>query len=298
MQVALYESKSLLDTHNEEQGFLFPDMSNLGWIKIHRKIVDNPIYKNSELFHLFVHCLVRANHKPTRLLFNKQEIILKTGQFVTGRYELAKEVRQSPKSVYNRLQILRNLGILDIKTNNKFSLITVIKYSTYQDGKNESGQQNGQPEDNKRTTNGQQMDTDKNNKNIKNDKNDKKRTLPEKSPAEKFNLQNELREVFENYYYSKTNLKYYFNGKDAGNLKQIIQKIRNVANRELTDAEVLTTFHHLLLKLNNEWILKNLCVSVINSKFNEILNQIKNGSISSGTPGKRFDADKANQWLI
>ena len=123
----------------------------LGWIKLHRKIINNPVYRNAELFQLFIHCLLSANHKKKTIIFNGQPVEIKAGQFITGRFQLAGALNQKPKTVYNRLQILKNLGILDIKTNNKFSTITILKYNTYQSQENAKGQQKGQPEDNQRT---------------------------------------------------------------------------------------------------------------------------------------------------
>jgi predicted transcriptional regulator len=145
---------------------------NNGWIKIHRKIRDNCIYKDSHLLHLFIHCLLKANHKINTFLFNKQEITIERGQFVTGRLELAKELNMNSSLVYRKLKILENIGIVNIKTNNKFSIVTVLKYNTYQDVITTSEQQNEQQVNNKRTTSEQQVNTNKNNKKEKNDKNE------------------------------------------------------------------------------------------------------------------------------
>ena len=60
-------------------------MNNNGWIKIHRKIMDNCIYKDAHLLHLFIHCLLKANHKANKFLFNDKEMIIERGQFITGR---------------------------------------------------------------------------------------------------------------------------------------------------------------------------------------------------------------------
>ena len=144
---------------------------NNGWIKIHRKIRDNCIYKDSHLLHLFIHCLLKANHKINTFLFNKQEITIERGQFVTGRLELAKELNMNSSLVYRKLKILENIGIVNIKTNNKFSIVTVLKYNTYQDVITTSEQQNEQQVNNKRTTSEQQVNTNKNNKKENNEKN-------------------------------------------------------------------------------------------------------------------------------
>lgn len=109
---------------------------------------------------------------------------------------------------------------------------------------------------------------------------EKKRDLPEKSPA--FNLQYEMRLIFEDFYRSKTKQKYYYDGKCAGSLKQITNKIKAVSGKEdLTDQEILSGFKYILLNLNDEWVLNNLSIPIINSKFNEILNKTQNGKFNN-----------------
>lgn len=106
---------------------------NNGFIVLHRKILDHPIWKHEGLFHLFVTLLLMASHKEERFLWNGAEQILKRGQLITGRLKLAEITNSPPSTIRDRLKILENLGIIDIKPTTKFSLITIIKYSQYQD---------------------------------------------------------------------------------------------------------------------------------------------------------------------
>jgi hypothetical protein len=139
-----------------------------GFIKLYRKLLENPIMKQPELLQLWIYCLLKANHEPDKIIFNNSEIIIARGQFLTGRFILAKDLKQNPKSTYNRLRLLKKLDFLDIKTSNKYSIVTIVNYDLYQtaviikDNKM----------DNQRTTKGQQ--TGHKQEDIKNDKNDKK----------------------------------------------------------------------------------------------------------------------------
>jgi hypothetical protein len=138
-----------------------------GWIKLYRKLIENPIFLKPELLQLFIYCLLKANHETQRIIFNGQEIEIKSGQFITGREVMGRDLKQKPKTTYNRLQILKNIGILDIKTTNKFSLVTVRNYGLYQSQETKKDSK----KDNQRTTRGQPEDTNKNDKNDKNEKN-------------------------------------------------------------------------------------------------------------------------------
>lgn len=138
-----------------------------GWIKLHRKITEKAIWQDPQMLKLWLYCLIRANHTETEILVDKQEIKLQPGQFVTGRYALAedynrgtkKRYRVSPNTLWRWLQKFKEWGMLDIKSTNKYSVITIKNWHAYQ----QVGQQMG----NKWATNGQQVGTDKNDKNDK-----------------------------------------------------------------------------------------------------------------------------------
>ena len=91
---------------------------------------------------------------------------IKIGQFITGRNVMAKDLKQNPTTTYKRLKVLENLQILNIKSNNKFSVVTVLNWELYQ---SEEMKRNSK-RNNKGTTKEQQGNTNKNDKNDKNDK--------------------------------------------------------------------------------------------------------------------------------
>ncbi len=63
-------------------------MAGKGWIKLHRKIMDNPIFNDFQLYRLWSICLLEATHKDREQPVGKQIVKLEPGQFVTGRYDL------------------------------------------------------------------------------------------------------------------------------------------------------------------------------------------------------------------
>ena len=161
--------------HNEE----WVNMN--GWIKLHRKLLENPIFYNAELLQLFIYLLLRVNHEPKKMIFNCDEITINPGQVVTGRLSIAEDLKQNPNTVYKRLYNLKKLKILNIESNNKFSLVTIENWDLYQIEELESNNKSN----NKVTTKEQQSNT---NKNVKNDKNDKKKDIKDIPPEkEKFN---------------------------------------------------------------------------------------------------------------
>ena len=135
-----------------------------GWIKLHRQLLDSAVFDNPDLLKLWVWCLLRATHKEHRQMVGLQEIGLQEGQFIFGRSMAAEKLNMSESKVYRLMKKLEGMNNISMKPNNKFTVVTVEKWVMYQGDNLESEQQTN----NKRTTNEQQMNT---NKNVKNDKN-------------------------------------------------------------------------------------------------------------------------------
>ena len=119
-----------------------------GWIKLHRKLLKNPIFYKPELLQLFIYCLLSAGHEEKRIIFNGKEEVIPKGSFIAGRKVLAKSLKQSESMIYRNLKILTDISILSQKSNNRFTLISVVNYSVYQGAEND----NEQLANNKRTT--------------------------------------------------------------------------------------------------------------------------------------------------
>lgn len=143
-----------------------------GYIKLYRKIQENAFYKKSEVVHLFIHLLLCANHKDKKIIWNKEELIIKTGQLITGRKQLSKETGISEQTIRTCLTTLKSTNTITIKSTSKFSLISILNWCNYQS--NSTSKLTIKPTNNQPATN-QQLTT---NNNDKNDKNDKKTSTP------------------------------------------------------------------------------------------------------------------------
>lgn len=140
-------------------------MSNQGWIKLHRKVSENQFcYGDSERLGFWIYLLVLANHKPNTFLLGNQEVSVKEGQFATGRKRLSEITGVSEMKVERWLTYLENAQQIGQQKYNKYRVITIRKWGTYQ----QDEQENAQQLNNRRTTDEQQMNTNKNDKNEKN----------------------------------------------------------------------------------------------------------------------------------
>ena len=135
-----------------------------GWIKIHRKLTEWEWYSDTKTFRVYMHLLLTANHQKT----NWRGETIQAGQVLTGRHQIAKSVDLSEQNVRTALTNLQTTNEITIKSTNRYSIISINKWSDYQQeltSQQTSNQPASQP-----TTN-QQLTTSKNvkkNKNIRN----------------------------------------------------------------------------------------------------------------------------------
>jgi DNA-binding PadR family transcriptional regulator len=99
-----------------------------GYIKLHRKILDNGVFADAELLKVFVWCILKANTTPNVVYGRKVDV----GEFITGRITASEELHLKPSTIYKRLQRLKSQGYINISSTTKNSLITVVNYKSYQ----------------------------------------------------------------------------------------------------------------------------------------------------------------------
>ena len=140
-------------------------MIEQGWIKLHRKMLDNPVvWKDSDHLAVWIYLLLNATHKDMDVLFKSKRITLKPGQLITGRKSIASQLSISDSKVKRVLLAFESDQQIDRQRSNKNSLITILNWCEYQ----QNDQQNDQQVTSKRAASDQQVTTNKNVKNIKN----------------------------------------------------------------------------------------------------------------------------------
>ena len=123
------------------------------YIKLSRNMLNWEWYDNQNTKDLFIHCLLKANWKPTRW----HGIEIEAGQFITSLPSLADELQLSIHQVRTALDHLKMTGEVADKAQNKYRIITVNNWDKYQ----ANGRQNGRQVADKWQTSGRQVATDK-----------------------------------------------------------------------------------------------------------------------------------------
>mgnify|MGYP003299671271 CR=1 FL=1 len=140
-----------------------------GWVKLHRKMLDNPIImKDADHLAVWMYLLLNATHAEYPALFRGKKITLQPGQLITGRKSIAGTLCVNESKVTRILSAFEIEQQIEQQASNKNRLITVVNWDKYQLCEQPIEQQMN----NKRTSTEQQVNTNKKNKNVKNEKNE------------------------------------------------------------------------------------------------------------------------------
>lgn len=149
------------------------------WIKLHRKILDNPVVtKDADHLAIWIWLLCEASYTEHERMFGGKKITMKPGQLITGREQIAKELKVNQNKVQRVLKRFETEQQIEQQTTRYGRLISILNWSEYQS----SEQQTEQQVNNKRTTSEQQVNaTEERNKGKK-----KKKEIKEKDSYGEF----------------------------------------------------------------------------------------------------------------
>jgi hypothetical protein len=134
-----------------------------GWVSFHRQIMKWEWYTDPNTFRLFFHLVLNANHEKGRWKGNNIE----RGQLITSSDKLATQLELSRQQIRTALKKLEDTNEITIKSTNKFTLVTIEKYSFYQGG----GEEATNNPTNEQPSNNHQITTNNNDNNVNNDNN-------------------------------------------------------------------------------------------------------------------------------
>ena len=127
-------------------------MMSGGWIKLYRKFLEWEWFTDAKMVQLFIYLLLSASIDERKW----KGIVLERGQLATTVAELSEKTNLSTKTVRTALQRLEDGQIIGRQTTNKFTIITICNYESYQAKEDGQGQTNGNQRANQGQTNGNQ----------------------------------------------------------------------------------------------------------------------------------------------
>ena len=121
-----------------------------GWIKLHRQLKNWEWYKEPNMVFFFIHCLLSANQRSKQW----RGVNVERGSFITSKQNLSNDTGMSIQKVKTSLKRLEKTHEITTTSTNKYTVITICNYETYQSEHN-TPQPTFQQSNNKQITNEQ-----------------------------------------------------------------------------------------------------------------------------------------------
>lgn len=280
-------------------------MNNTGWIKIYRSLLYWEWADVPEMVAMWVRLIIRATHEDTQW----HGVTISRGQLVTTTAKLAAESGLSPQQVRTCLDRLKASNQINTQTTNKYTIITICKYEAYQETETTEQQTNGKQTTRKQQTNNTQATSISRIKEQEELINKPPTPLqgdapeqpekpiveqPAKPAREKAHAVTRYDRVWEEIYTKLTANTFFWTKRENVAVQSIVGRITKMmeeAGRDPTDTEkenALRWFVESLWQLDDQWIRTNFVPHVIDGKFNEYYNQLrqaKNGKPKHNTAG-------------
>ncbi len=152
---------------------------NLGWIKLHRKLLDNAIFYKADYLQLWLFILLRVNHEEANFIWNNQTQQVKQGSGIFSQKQIAVLLKMPISKVNRILKFLQNENQILVTTCNKYTIIEVLNWAKFQQEEQNGNQTETKQKstrnqkENKQKSNRNQLETNNNEKKEKNDNNEK-----------------------------------------------------------------------------------------------------------------------------
>ena len=106
-----------------------------GWIKLHRGITENWLWKDREPFDkrsAWIDLLLMANHTDFKVRRNNHIVVRNRGEVNTSVMYLSEKWRWSRNKVYRFLELLKEDGMIQVDGTTDGTTITIENYEKYQ----------------------------------------------------------------------------------------------------------------------------------------------------------------------
>ena len=106
-----------------------------GWISVHRKILRNPLVKFSSNYsyaEAWLWLLLRATYTNQKVVLGADIYHLKAGEIITSQKKLRLQFGWGTSRLKTFLKLYKKDNMIDVKTNKKLTMITIINFSDLQ----------------------------------------------------------------------------------------------------------------------------------------------------------------------
>ncbi len=106
----------------------------IGWIKLHRLLLEKEIFQDAHTLQVFVYCLLKAAYKEMNVRVGNQVIELQPGQLLYGRKSVSQKLSIGEGKLRGIVDYLERSGSIEIEGHSKYSIVTIVNWEQYQKG--------------------------------------------------------------------------------------------------------------------------------------------------------------------
>jgi hypothetical protein len=105
-----------------------------GYVRLHRKLVQNPIWTQlaPAVLKVAVYFLLRANYKPTQWYDGRESIDIAPGSFITSYAKAATACNISVQQTRDAFSHLSRTHFATYRRTERWTLVTVLNWADYQ----------------------------------------------------------------------------------------------------------------------------------------------------------------------
>ena len=126
-------------------------MNDSGYLRLYRQLLDWEWFDNSYMVHLWIYFLLKANYQDSKW----HGIDVPRGSFITSLDSICKDTGLTVQNIRTCINKLKSTGEITIKVTNRFSVLTVCNYNTYNVQDSDANKQTNK-QTNKQLTSNQQ----------------------------------------------------------------------------------------------------------------------------------------------
>jgi len=106
----------------------------IGWMKLHRSLLEKPMFQDAYTLQVLIYCLLRATYKEMCVKVGNQAITLQPGQLLYGRKSVSKKLGMGEGKLRGIMHYLEQNGTIEIESHSRYSIITIVNWEQYQNG--------------------------------------------------------------------------------------------------------------------------------------------------------------------
>jgi len=105
-----------------------------GFIKLFRHLLDEPVFQNPNLWQVYSYLYLKASYKERNIPFAGEQIIIRPGQSIIGRFEGSNACNMKPSTFRDQISKLKRLKLIDTRSDNKKTVVTIMNWKSEQTG--------------------------------------------------------------------------------------------------------------------------------------------------------------------